>query len=104
MIRLTQGNLNNNHVYLRGHLGFFSTDTIGAANARDGQGTLLTVRFAGLPEAVETDIAGGKHLFRRRGPLCTPWPPAGRQRRHRAAIRIRVPRGSLSLTRPGSGR
>jgi hypothetical protein len=68
VIRLTQGNLNNSHVYLRGHLGFFPADTIGAANARDGQGALLTVHFAGLPEAVQTDIAGGKDLFRRRGP------------------------------------
>jgi hypothetical protein len=68
VIPLTQGNLNNNHVYLTGHLGFFPADAIGAANVRDGRGTLLTVRFAGLPEAVETDIASGKDLFRRRGP------------------------------------
>jgi hypothetical protein len=68
VIPLTQGNLNNNHVYLRGHLDFFPSDTIGAANARDGQGALLTVHFAGLPEVVETDIAAGKDLFRRRGP------------------------------------
>jgi hypothetical protein len=68
VIPLTQGNLNNNHVYLRDHLDFFPADAIGAANAHDGQGTLLTVHFAGLPEAVETDIAGGKDLFRRRGP------------------------------------
>jgi hypothetical protein len=68
VIRLTQGNLNNNHVYLTGHLGFFPADAIGAANVRDGQGALLTVHFPGLPEAVETDIASGKDLFRRRGP------------------------------------
>jgi hypothetical protein len=68
VIPLTQGNLNNNHVYLRGHLDFFPADAIGAANVHDGQGALLTVHFAGLPEAVETDIASGKDLFRRRGP------------------------------------
>lgn len=68
VIPLTQGNLNNSHVSLRGHLDFFPTDAIGPANARDGQGALLTVHFTGLSEAVETDIAGGKNFFRRRGP------------------------------------
>lgn len=68
VIGLTQGNLNNGHVYLRRHLGFFPADAIGAANARDGQGVPLTVHFAGLPEAAETDIAGGKDIFRSRGP------------------------------------
>lgn len=68
VISLTQGNLNNGHVYLRQHLGFFPTDAIGAANARDGRGAPLTVHFAGLHEAAETDIAGGKDIFRSRGP------------------------------------
>jgi len=68
VIGLTQGNLNNGHVYLRQHLGFFPADAIGAANARDGQGVPLTVYFAGLPEPAETDIAGGKGIFRSRGP------------------------------------
>ena len=68
VLSLTQGNLNNGHVYLRQHLGFFPADAIGAANACDGQGTPLTVHFAGLPEAAETDIAGGKDIFRARGP------------------------------------
>ena len=55
VIGLTQGNLTNGHVYLRQHLGFFPADAIGAANARDGQGAPLTVHFAGLPEAAETE-------------------------------------------------
>ena len=67
-ITLTQGNLTNSHVYLRQHLGFFPADAVGAANARDRQGTPLTVHFAGLPEAAETDIAGDKYIFRSRGP------------------------------------
>jgi hypothetical protein len=68
VIGLTQGNLNNGHVYLRQHLDFFPADAIGAANARDGQGIPLTVHFAGLPEAARTDIAGDKAIFRSRGP------------------------------------
>ena len=66
-IRLTQGNLNNNHIYLRRHLGFFPPDAIGAANAHDGEGALLTLHFEGLPEPVQTDIAGDKKIFRCRG-------------------------------------
>lgn len=68
VIGLTRGNLNNGHVYLRQHLGFFPADAIGAANARDGQGVPLTVHFAGLAEAAQTDIAGDKGIFRSRGP------------------------------------
>jgi len=67
VIRLTQGNLSHHHVYLRAHLGFFPADSVGAGNARDGRGALLTLRFAGLPEAVETDIVGDKIMFRCRG-------------------------------------
>ena len=68
VIVLTQGNLNNGHVYLRQHLDFFPADAIGAANAHDGQGAPLTVHFAGLPGMVQTDIAGDKVVFRSRGP------------------------------------
>jgi hypothetical protein len=50
VIRLTQGNLNNNHVYLRGHLGFFPADAIGAANARDGQGARSRCTSRGFPK------------------------------------------------------
>jgi hypothetical protein len=67
VIRLTQGNLNNNHIYLRKHLDFFPPDAIGAANAHEGEGTLLTLHFEGLLEPVETDIAGDKKIFRCRG-------------------------------------
>lgn len=67
VIPLTQGNLNNKHIYLREHLNFFPTDAIGAASAPDGQGALLTLHFAGHPEPVQTDIAGDKKIFRCRG-------------------------------------
>ena len=68
VIRLTQGNLSHSHVYLRNHLDFFPADAIGAANARGGKGALLTLHFAGLPEVVQTDIAGDKKFFRCRSP------------------------------------
>ena len=65
-VQLTQGNLNNDHVYLRGHLGFFPADAVGAAAERDGLGTLLTLHAHGLSESIETDIAGGNKLFFRK--------------------------------------
>ena len=68
MVQLTQGNLSHGHVYLRAHLGFFPADAVGAPNARDGTGTLLTLHFAGLPGTVKTDIAADKKTFRCRGP------------------------------------
>ncbi len=67
-IPLTQGNLNHGHVYLRKHLDFFPMDTIGPANDQDGNGTLVTLHFDGLPETIKTDIAGDHKSFRRRGP------------------------------------
>ena len=36
-IQLTQGNINNNHVYLREHLGFFPPDAIGGPARTDGE-------------------------------------------------------------------
>lgn len=66
-IRLSQGNLNNNHISLRGHMGFFPADAIGPANARDGQGRLLILHFDGHPGPVQTDLAGDKKIFRCRG-------------------------------------
>jgi hypothetical protein len=69
-LALTQGNLNNNHFYLRDHLDFFPADAVGAPNSKDGIGVPLRVHFAGSSEPVETDIAGGNKLFlRARAPI-----------------------------------
>ncbi len=90
-ITLTDGNLNNNHFYLRSHLSFFPADAVGAANAADGTGTPLTIHLAGAAEPVETDIAGGnKSFLRSRGPVGAFF------RRHglRAGDEIRVERVS----------
>lgn len=81
VIGLTQGNINNNHVYLRNHLDFFPADAIGAANAQDRKRAMLTLHFEGLAEPVETDIAGDTKIFRCRGDmgsslLAAAWPKA----------------------------
>lgn len=67
MVPLTQGNLTHDHVYLRAHLNFFPADAIGAPNARDGTGTMLTLHLEGLPGPIRTDIAADKKIFRCRG-------------------------------------
>jgi hypothetical protein len=70
VITLTEGSLNNNYINVQNHLGFFPADAVGPTNSRDGEGRMLTVRFDGLPDPVETDITGAPHGdFRRRGPI-----------------------------------
>jgi hypothetical protein len=70
VIPLTAGSLNNNYIAVGDHLGFFPADAVGAANADNGEGVMLTLHYAGLPDPVETDIAGSPHLdFRRRGSI-----------------------------------
>jgi hypothetical protein len=70
VIPLTAGSLNNNYIVVGEHLGFFPPDAVGAANANNGEGVMLTLHYVGLPDPVETDIAGSPHLdFRRRGSI-----------------------------------
>lgn len=64
-IEVSQGNLNNHHLYLRRHLNFFPADAVGPANSDDGEGRLLMIHFEGLEDATTTDIAGGNKLFLR---------------------------------------
>jgi hypothetical protein len=66
VIPLTAGSLNSNYILVGDHLGFFPADTVGAANADDGEGAMLTLHYAGLPDPVQTDIAGSHLFFRDR--------------------------------------
>jgi hypothetical protein len=66
VIPLTQGNINNHHVYLSRHLDFFPADAIGAKNKQDGQGKFLTLQFEDIPGVAETDIAPDHKIFRLR--------------------------------------
>ena len=88
-ITLTQGNINNNHVYLREHLAFFPSGAIGGTSRADGLGVLLTVHFAGSAEPVVTDIAGGNKLFFR---ARTPWDAFFGHHRLGAGDQVRITR------------
>lgn len=63
---LTQGNINNNHFYLRDVLTVFPADCIGGSNIVAAAVRSVTVSW-GADSAETTDIDGQKKLFRKRG-------------------------------------
>lgn len=64
IIELTQGNLNNNHLYLSGVMDLFPAESIGGPNESE-LGIQLEIH-CGIAEPVFTDIAGDKKIFRKR--------------------------------------
>ncbi|PQO24902.1 hypothetical protein C2I36_00470 [Rhodobacteraceae bacterium WD3A24] len=64
-VTLTQGNINNNHFYLRDILAAFPDDCIGGSNAALAAARTVTVDWGGRSPAI-TDIDGTKKLFRKR--------------------------------------
>lgn len=64
-IELTQGNINNNHLYLSSVIEFFPADSIGGSNDSGLAPRSLEVH-CGIASPVRTDIAGDKNIFRRR--------------------------------------
>lgn len=64
-IELTQGNINNDHLYLSSVLEFFPASSVGGANIESQASALLEVH-SGINEPVLTDIAGDKKIFRKR--------------------------------------
>ncbi len=70
LISVTEGNIENNHLYLSGHCDFFPPQSHGASSKRNGEGHLLTLHIDGLPKAVKTDLASRgnrRFIFRKRG-------------------------------------
>jgi hypothetical protein len=65
-VKLTDGNIRNNHIYLRSVLDIFPPSTIGGPNKTELAPQNLTLH-CGQAEPVVTDIAGDKKIFRRRG-------------------------------------
>ena len=63
-LTVTQGNLNNNHLYLKNALDLFPSDVLGGpGRAQAGR----AVRVEWNAESVETDIVRARNIFRRRG-------------------------------------
>jgi hypothetical protein len=63
-IVLTQGNLNNNHLYLSKVINLFPAESIGGPN--ESQLGIQLEIHCGIVEPVFTDIAGDKKIFRKR--------------------------------------
>ena len=61
VVTLTQGSLNNSYINLSNYLDFFPEDAVGETSRLGGEGTMLTLHYDGLPDPVETDIAGAPH-------------------------------------------
>ncbi len=65
LIELTQGNINNQHLYLSTIIDFFPTSSVGGSNTEATASTLLEIH-SGIEAPVHTDIAGDKKIFRKR--------------------------------------
>ncbi len=62
---LTEGNLKNNHFYLRGFIDRFPGDLVGGSNKASAAPRTALVQWGGN-SPVETDIDGDKQFFRKR--------------------------------------
>src|SRR5437899_13089484 len=65
ILTLTQGNINNDHLYLTEILEMFPKDSIGG-ESEEKQAPVLVEIHSGVGAVVLTDIAGDKKIFRRR--------------------------------------
>jgi len=69
LIAVTDGNIDNKHIYLSGHQDFFPKESYGASSGKNGLGKKLTLHIDGLSVNVETDLAlrgGQRFIFRKR--------------------------------------
>ena len=62
IIELTQGNLNNDHLYLTNIMELFPANSVGGSSDTERASQLLEVH-SGIGEPVVTDIAGDKRSF-----------------------------------------
>lgn len=66
ILTVTQANLDHHHLYLADIRDFFPPDVIGGASKVASAPRSIRIEW-GDGEVVETDIAGDKFIFRRRG-------------------------------------
>jgi len=64
IIKITQGNINNGHIYLSKIIDIFPKECVGGSNAKSA-GKEITLNVYGVGEII-TDIAGDKKIFRNR--------------------------------------
>jgi hypothetical protein len=65
-VEISEGNIANNHIYLRSFFDRFPADAIGGSNKAMRAKRDVTIEWGGA-ESVQTDLDGQKKLFRSRG-------------------------------------
>ena len=65
LVKLTQGNLNNHHLYLTEVMDLFPVSAIGGSSESEMAPQLLEIH-CGMGQPVFTDIDGEKKIFRKR--------------------------------------
>lgn len=65
IVELTQGNINNNHLYLSKVMALFPDRSVGGTSKVEAAPQMLELTI-GFGEPIETDIAGDKKIFRQR--------------------------------------
>jgi hypothetical protein len=65
-VEITEGNITNNHIYLRSFFDRFPADAIGGSNKAMRAKRDVTIEWGGA-ESVQTDLDGQKKFFRSRG-------------------------------------
>jgi hypothetical protein len=65
-VAINAANLEHGHFYLRSVIERFPSDVIGGANKQSGASSQMTITLPFGPD-VQTDIAGDKNIFRKRG-------------------------------------
>ncbi|WP_420722795.1 hypothetical protein [Hwanghaeella sp. LZ110] len=65
-VEITQGNIDNHHIYLRSFFDLFPDDAVGGSNRHEKAAREVTLDWGG-GETVQTDLDGSKRFFRARG-------------------------------------
>ncbi|HEX9960699.1 MAG TPA: hypothetical protein VGB00_07200 [Pyrinomonadaceae bacterium] len=65
IITLTQGNLNNNHLYLKDAWQLIPDDVVDGGNESESASRTLEINY-GSSKTIITDVAGDKKIFRKR--------------------------------------
>ena len=65
-VSITQGNITNNHIYLRNVFDRFPPEAIGGSNQGAAADREITIDWGGT-SPVQTDLDGTKKIFRKRG-------------------------------------
>jgi hypothetical protein len=64
-LKVTQGNIDNHHIYLTDTLNIFPDDVFGGSDESQAASQMIRVQWGA--EIVETDIDRTKNIFRKRG-------------------------------------